>query len=221
MIRRFNFDGNPHIGIFATCTDDIALTPPHLKEKTTKSLEEALGVTAIKTFINDSSVVGSLVSGNSNGLIVSSSALGAEIKKIEERADIKVSKLPGVMNASGNLILTNDRAALVHPKLPQKAIEVIESALKVDVYGGTIAGLKTVGMAGFVTNNGILVHPKVKEAELSFLEEIFNLPVEVGTVNFGNPMVGSALIANDKGYAVGSETTGPELGRIEEALGFV
>jgi translation initiation factor 6 len=34
-------------------------------------------------------------------------------------------------------------------------------------------------------------------------------------------MLGSGLLANSKNYLAGSDTTGPELGRIEEALGFV
>jgi translation initiation factor 6 len=34
-------------------------------------------------------------------------------------------------------------------------------------------------------------------------------------------MLGSGLLANSKSYLAGSDTTGPELGRIEEALGFV
>ncbi len=34
-------------------------------------------------------------------------------------------------------------------------------------------------------------------------------------------MLGSGLLANSKNFVAGSETTGPELGRIEEALGFL
>ncbi|HID27756.1 MAG TPA: translation initiation factor IF-6, partial [Methanosarcinales archaeon] len=36
-----------------------------------------------------------------------------------------------------------------------------------------------------------------------------------------SPLIGSALLANTNGYVVGSETTGYELGRIEDALGFI
>jgi translation initiation factor 6 len=34
-------------------------------------------------------------------------------------------------------------------------------------------------------------------------------------------MLGSGMLANSNGYLAGSDTTGPELGRIEEALGFI
>ena len=34
--------------------------------------------------------------------------------------------------------------------------------------------------------------------------------VNIGTVNYGSPLVGSALLANTKGYVVGRESTGIE-----------
>ena len=86
---------------------------------------------------------------------------------------------------------------------------------------GTIGGLKTVGMAGVATNMGLLVHPRISEEEIAVLEKLFGLPVDVGTVNLGSPLVGSGVLANSKGYLAGIETSGPELGRIEDALGFL
>jgi len=97
---------------------------------------------------------------------------------------------------------------------------VIAKTLGVKVYKGTIGGLKTVGMAAVATNKGILAHKNATQEELEFLEHIFELPVEIGSVNFGVPLIGAALLANTKGYAAGYETTGAELGRIEDALGF-
>ncbi|MDY6865156.1 MAG: translation initiation factor IF-6 [Halobacteriota archaeon] len=220
MIRRFSFDGNPNLGIFASCTNELVLLPLYSKDKIVQEVKESLSADiAITTLIGDSSVLGSLACGNSSGMLVSPNISSGEMKKIEEYT--KVSTFPGILNAVGNLVLANDSAALVHPKLSEKAVEVIKDTLKVDVYKGMIGGLKTVGVLGVVTNKGLLVHTRVKDSEISLLDDAFGLPVDVGTVNLGNPLVGSALIANDKGYVVGSETTGHELGRIEGALGFV
>ena len=219
MDRQFSFSGNPHIGIFATCTEGFIILPPDVPKKVTDMLEKALFVASIKTYISGGSVTGSLVSGNSSGVIVSPYASVSEIGEIKKYTN--VSKLPGKMSAAGNLILVNDTAALVHPNLSDEAIKVIEDTLKVDVHKGTIAGLKTVGMAGVATNRGIVVNPKIKEQELKILDSVFGLPVGVGTVNLGGQMIGSGLLANTKGYAAGLNTTGHELGRIEEALGFI
>jgi translation initiation factor 6 len=76
-------------------------------------------------------------------------------------------------------------------------------------------------MCGAATNRGILVHPRASVSEIDQLENLFGLSVDIGTVNFGSPLIGSGLLANSHGYLAGSETTGPELGRIEDALGFL
>ncbi len=75
-------------------------------------------------------------------------------------------------------------------------------------------------MAAVATNKGVLAHKDATREELEFLEQIFELPVDIGSVNFGVPAIGSALLANSKGYAAGNETTGAELGRIVDAFGF-
>jgi translation initiation factor 6 len=76
-------------------------------------------------------------------------------------------------------------------------------------------------MTAVVTNKGLLAHPRITDAEIAICEELFGLPVDIGTVNLGSPLVGSGLLANSRGYVAGDETTGPELGRIEDALGFL
>jgi len=45
--------------------------------------------------------------------------------------------------------------------------------------------------------------------------------VMVGTVTFGSPFVGAGCCASDSHALVGSGSTGPELNRIEDALGLI
>jgi translation initiation factor 6 len=217
-IKRMSFNGSPNIGVFVANTETLAIVPPEISQRDVEIIKQELKVEIIRTTIDESSVVGSLVAGNSNGLIISQYALDSEISKLEKFT--KVAKLPEKMTAAGNLILANDYAAIVHPQLSKKAIDVINRTLKVKAVKGTIAGLKTVGAAGAATNRGLLVHPNVTEEEIKLLEKVFELPVDIGTVNLGSPLIGTALIANSKGYLAGSLTSGFELGRIEEALGF-
>ncbi|MEM2934047.1 MAG: translation initiation factor IF-6 [Methanocellales archaeon] len=219
MKKRMSFNGSPNIGVFVANTEELAVVPPELSQRDIEIIKQELKVEIIRTTIDESSVVGSLIAGNSHGLIVSKYALDSEILKL--RKFTKVAKLPDKMTAVGNLILANDYAAIVHPQLSKKAIEVINRTLRVKAVKGTIAGLKTVGTAGVATNRGLLVHPNLTEEELKLLEKVFELPVDIGTVNLGSPLIGTALIANSKGYLAGSMTTGFELGRIEEALGFI
>ena len=223
----FDVDGSPYIGIYALCTESLLLLPAHVSDRLAEELGHVLEVKVIRTYIAEMPLIGCLAAGNSNGLVVSQYTLEREIEHIKsvakaEGVECKIRRLPvgEKMTAAGNIILANDSVALVHPGLSEEAIEVIRDTLDVDVYRGEIGGLRTVGMAAVATNRGILAHKDATKAELTYLEEIFRLRVEIGSVNFGVPLIGAALLANTKGYAAGYETTGAELGRIEDALGF-
>ncbi len=218
MIRTVDIYETPLIGVFATCTEDVALVPPCTKPETCAQLEKLLGVRVIETLVGGSVVVGAISRGNSNGFLF---PRGSGTEELQKLTGVPAATIPDKLNAVGNIVLANDTAALVHPELSDNALKVIGNTLKVEVYRGTIAGIKNVGMAGVATNKGLLVHPKVTPSESEFLEEIFGLTVEIGTTNFGTQMLGSGLLANSKGYVVGSETTGPEMGRIEDSLGFI
>ena len=217
MVRTLNVYDNPVIGVFATCTEDVALVPIGTKSTVCDSLAEFLDVRVIPTLIGGSTVVGSLVRGNSNGFLIPNIADPDDLKDV----GLPVNTLPGKLSAVGNIVLANDSVALVHSEMSNAAIKVVSDTLGVDVHRGTIAGLNTVGMAGTVTNKGLLIHPRATQAEIENLENIFGLPVDIGTSNFGSQHVGSGVIANSKGYVAGSNTTGHELGRIEDALGLI
>ncbi len=225
--RLFSVDGSSYIGVFATCTESLVLLPPQTSNRLAAEMERALEVKALRTSIAEISLVGCLTVGNSNGFILSPYTLDSEIQRIKdlmqaEGLRVKLGLLPyrDTMSAVGNIILANDTVALVHPQLSEKTIDMIKETLGVEVYKGTIGGLKTVGMAAVATNKGVLAHKNATHDELEFLEDIFKLPVDIGSVNFGVPLIGAALLANTKGYAAGDETSGVELGRIVDALGF-
>ncbi|MGB8216586.1 MAG: translation initiation factor IF-6 [Candidatus Methanoperedens sp.] len=219
MKRKLNISGSPVLGVFASCTDELVFVPGNTSPETIKYIEESLGVIAVSSLVGGSSIVGSLLRGNCRGVVVAGLIYDKELRAL--RKHTKASKLTGELNAAGNLILANDTAALVNPDLSDKSVGIIKKALDVDVKRGTIGGLKTVGMAGIATNKGVLVHPKSTPSEIGVIEELFNLPVDIGTVNFGSPLVGSGILANGKGYVVGEDTTGPEISRIEDTLGYL
>ncbi|MFZ2409995.1 MAG: translation initiation factor IF-6 [Candidatus Methanoperedens sp.] len=219
MKRKLNISGSPVLGVFAACTDELVFVPYDTPDETRKEFEKSLGVIALRSSVGGSSIIGSLLRGNSRGVMVAGLILEKELRQI--RKHTKAARLTGELNAAGNLILANDTAALVHPDLSEKSVGIIKKTFGVDVKRGTLGGLKTVGMAGIATNKGVLVHPKSSPAEIGLIEELFALPVDIGTVNFGSPLVGSGLLANSKGYVVGEDTTGPEISRIEDTLGYL
>ena len=165
-------------------------------------------------------MIGSLLSMNSIGAVVCDFIDQASLKIIQE-SNLEICVIDDKINAAGNDILVNDYGALVHPDFKEKTIEELNEIFNVPVYKGTISSLKTVGMSAVVTNKGLLCHPKVTDDEKRILEKVFKVPVMIGTVNHGSPVIGSGIVANSKGAIIGDSTTGIEMGRIEEALGFL
>ena len=217
---RAAFSGSPYIGVFARETDDCLLLRPDTDVDRTAFGEE-LGVTVVPTTVGGSSTVGALAVGNTNGLLLSSHVTDRERERIAEHVSVPMTELPGRINAAGNVVLANDTGAYVHPDLSREAVDAVETALEVPVRRGAIADVHTVGTAAVATNSGVLCHPKTRDDTLDELEDLLDVPADIGTVNYGGPMVGSGLLVNDTGYIVGERTTGPELGRIEDALGHV
>ncbi|ELZ02933.1 translation initiation factor IF-6 [Natrialba chahannaoensis JCM 10990] len=220
-MQRLAFAGSAYVGVFARATDSCVLVRPDVDDDIVADLTDELAVPAIQTTVGGSSTVGALATGNENGLLVSSRVLEYERERLEEAVDVPVAELPGSINAAGNVVLANDYGAYVHPDLPREAIQIIKDTLSVPVERGDLAGVRTVGTAAVATNSGVLCHPKATDEELDVLEASLDVRADVGTINYGAPLVGSGLLANESGYVVGEDTTGPELGRIEDALGYL
>jgi len=220
-VLRAALSGSSYVGVFGRVTDDCLLVRPDIEESLLSDFEDELEVPSVPTTIAGSGTVGSLAVGNENGLLVSERVTDRERDRIEGETGLPVGELPGRINAAGNVVLANDRGAFVHPDLPRKAVRAVKETLDVPVERGTIADVRTVGTAAVVTEAGVLCHPKTTDETLDFLEELFGVYADIGTINYGGPLVGSGLIANASGYVAGQETTGPELGRIEDALGYI
>jgi len=219
MLQLLDFNENPNVGIYCRANDSVVFLQKSLQKKTKKLIAEVLGVKTVDLSIANSTIIGSLLTFNSYGAIVTEYADKETLKTIENQG-LKIYPIKDVINASGNDILVNDHGALVHPDLQNATVKKISDILGVPVQKGTIASFGTVGMAAVVTNKGCLCHPKVTDEEKQQLEKIFDVDVMIGTVNHGFPMIGSGLVANIKGAIIGKMTTGIEMGRIEEALGF-
>jgi len=219
MERTITFAGDPNIGVFARVLGDIAIIPPESTEEFRNAVRDALEVTLIETTIQGSSIIGSLVAGNSRGVVVSGLASEEEIDLLAEHREVLL--LNESMNAAGNVIMANDTFAAVHEDMPTDLAKAIGEFLEVEVIHLTLGGVKTVGMAGVATNKGVIVHPRATERQIAMLEEIAKVPVGTGSINMGGALVGTGLLVNERGYLAGNATSGFELGRIEDVFGFL
>ena len=219
MEHTITFDGDPNIGVFSRVLGDIVVIPPESPADFRAAVKEALDAEIIETTIQGSTIIGSLVAGNSRGVVISGLATDEEVDKLAEYREVLL--LTENMNAAGNVIMANDTFVAVHPDMPADMGKAIAEFLGCELIFLTLGGVKTVGMAGVATNKGVIVHPRATAQELSRLEIVAKIPVGTGTINMGSALVGTGLLVNEKGYIAGNATSGFELGRVEDVFGFL
>ena len=220
MLKRVDIVGNPNLGVFILATDDLAIVPYNLIDEKVEIIKETLEVDAVKSSISGSSLIGSLAVANSNGLVVSPHVLDREIKQFEDLG-LNVATVPGRYTALGNIIAANDKGAIVSPFLSEDAINIIEETLDVNVKATSMIGSDIIGSLIQVTNKGFLISSKAVQSEVRLAQEVFGVEGDIGTVGKGIPLVGACSIANSNGAIVAKDSTGPEMARVEEALGFL
>ena len=216
-LKKGSFHGDPNIGLFAFATDrylfaaDDSINVDNLK------------VPVVASTISGTQLCGMFAVGNSNGIILPVMVDKLEIKRIStqmKKLGVNVLCLESKSNTFGNLILCNDKAALASPELkPFK--KKIEACLKVPVTFGKILDMDIVGSVCIATNKGFLLNMHAGDNDFEFVKKVLGTEGDIGTVNFGGQFIRSGLAANSSGAITGSRTSGPELSRIEEALGFI
>lgn len=218
-VEQFNIAGSSFVGIYCVANEDIVLVPWALDKDTVARIEVVLKARAVRLALGGSTLLGACTAMNSKGMVMTNLADKEDYKALKK--DFNIVMTPDGLNAAGNNVLCSDRAALVHPGFSARMVAKISDALGVEVQKGTLGGVRTVGSAGIAVNTGVLCHPKATDEELAQLRDLFKVNVQIGTANYGNAMVGAAVVANTKGAIAGSLSTGIELGRIEDALGYL
>ena len=212
---------SPYSGVFCATNDLLTLVPPGIPDDDMAAIGEALGTTVEVITIGGSSVLGTLVATNNKGLLVSNLVTSLELEKLEKwckNLNLNLGILSERANAIGNNFLLNDSGGFCNERLSSSSIRDAEKIFEVVVKSQSFNGMDTLGMIGCVNNNGGLCHPDIDENERKIMEEVLDVPVMEGTVNFGMPLVGAGVITSSKGAVCGRQSTGVELGRVEEAL---
>lgn len=218
-LRQVDVNGNPYVGVVCVASEDLVLAPFDAKPEHVELIKETLEAEVITMSLGGTTLVGTMIAMNNKGAVVGDIATQEELERLGEHREVLV--IHGRLNCAGNLIMTNDKKAWVHPRIDEESRNEIADILGVEIAEGDVAGMGVVGSVGCSTNRGVLVHPKVRPEELEALREFFGLPVDIGTLNYGSPMIGACCVANSRGALTGTHSTGIELGRLEEALGLI
>lgn len=131
---------------------------------------------------------------------------------------IRIQRVEERLSALGNVIVTNDHIALVHPDLERETEEIIADVLGVEVFRQTVADNVLVGSYMALSNRGGLVHPKTSIQDQDELSSLLQVPLVAGSVNRGSNVIGGGLVVNDWMAVCGLDTTAPELSVIESVF---
>ncbi len=212
---------SPYAGVFCATNDNLTLVPPGIPADDMEAISEALGTKLEVITLGGSRVLGTLIAMNDSGILVSNIVTDLELEKfsiISQKHNIEFGVLPDRSNAIGNNFLINDNGGFSNERLGKRAKDKAEEILKVNLVSQSINEMDTLGMIGCITNKGGLCHPDVSGLEKEKMEGVFGIKLMEGTVNFGLPLVGAGIVANSNGAVCGRQSTGVELGRMEEAL---
>ena len=211
--------GSDQVGIHLAAVGNILLHPPELPQHILDIFEATLQLEMHPISIGGSNLIGALVAGNSRGMAVADIASESDIDMLTAFGDVVV--MEGGVNTAGNLLLVNEQGAVASPSIPEDGLEIMADVMGVQVGVSTIAGQDVVGSLGVCNDQGVLLHPDVSPEEVLVIQEVLGVPPMVGTVAFGSPYVGAGVCATNNGAVAGTETTGPELNRMEDALGLI
>ena len=211
MFQQTTIDGDHNIGLYGFATDRYCCVGA-----SHKTLEKTLQVKLHVGSVFGTPFVGMFCTGNSAGMMAARMA-----QEYTEGLGVDHALfLDTEFTALGNLVVMNDHGIVVSPLLRRHA-NAIEAFFGVPVAVSRIGGSSLAGSVCVATNKGCLWHPRARDHEIALLEKTLTVAVAVGTVSFGSPFVKAGLLVNSKGFVVSPSTTGIEMGRITEALGFL
>ena len=211
--------GNSQVGVYLTVVGNNLFYPSSLDKPAIEEISQCFDLEMNPMLIGGSSLLGSLIVGNNKGIAVADIATEEDLDKLSSFGEVVI--LESGVNAAGNLVECNDHRAIVSKSIPTPGVELIGEVLGVKTARTRVAGQDTVGSLLVANNKGILSHPDISSSEVKEIEAVMSVPVMVGTVCFGSPYVGAGCVTSENDALVGSGSTGPELNRIEDALGLI
>ena len=220
MIIRAQIFGRSVIGVFLAANNYYILYPPTLLKPLLKKFKTVFEEPFYPLTINNSNLLGVYTVSNKYGIIVPHIIREDELNKLKSHINdsSQIGVLKSVDNAFGNLILCNDKGAVISSFLENYKTE-IEDILNVETVIYEFANYYLPGSISLANNYGCLIHPLSTDKEVEFISSILKVDeVDVSTVNRGAPYLSSGAIVNDKSGIFGIDCTGPEMMRITSVL---
>lgn len=224
-ILKYQIFGRDTVGVYLEVNNLYGLYPPTLLKSTLKEFKKVFSEPLFPLSINNSPLIGVYLSSNKNGIIVPHIVRDDELEKLKSYLktideSINIGILNSIDNAYGNLILCNDKGAIISSFLKDYRNK-IEDILNVETIVYEFADLNLPGSISLANNKGCVVHPLSTDDDVEYIGSILKVnEIDVSTVNRGIPYISSGVVANDKSGIFGLACTGPEMMRLTNVLGL-
>ena len=141
-----------------------------------------------------------------------------DMLKVHLRDSIQIGIIDSIDNAFGNLILCNDKGAIISTFLEDYRKQ-IEDVLNVETVVYEFANCYLPGSISIANSYGCLVHPLAEDDEINYISSVLKVEeTDVSTINRGIPYLSSGAVVNDNSGIFGAESTGPEMMRLSNVL---
>jgi len=224
-ILKFQLYGKNSIGVYLAVNNSFGLYPPTLLKTSIKKIKTIFAEPFFPLSINNSNLIGVYSASNKYGIIVPHIIREDELNRLTTyskniNGNYQIGVLKSIDNAFGNLILCNDKGAIISSFLKDYK-QKIEDILNVETIVYEFADNYLPGSIGLANNTGCLVHPLSTDGEIEYISAILKInEIDVSTVNRGIPYLSSGAIVNDTSGIFGNECTGPEMMRLTNILGL-
>lgn len=213
--------GGDHIGLYIKASNSYILYHSSVPERKVSLLEKELNASTIPVYLVNVLITSPFIAGNKNGIIIPylfEEYAKEELVKMMKKIDINVGILKNKYTSLGNLILANDKGAVVSPILSIASRKIISDVLDVEIVPATIGRFSYVGSLAVSNSHGALIAPMIREDEKMVIKDILKTSLYTGTINGGVEFISSGIVVNDNGVVVGTATTGKELMTISQAF---
>ncbi|MBI4095900.1 MAG: translation initiation factor IF-6 [DPANN group archaeon] len=218
-------EGNSNIGLFGIATDKFCLVGRTVSEIKIKEIEKVLRVPVFQIGLYGTELVGLFCAANSSTVLLPDIVSEHELKTLRAnlaKINVSVSVIKTEHTALGNTILLNNKSGIISEAYDKKAVAEIKKAFpNVEFVQMDLSGLPTPRTVGIVTDCGGIFSPNLSDSEIKKIEHVFGFEIGLGTVNLGNPFVSTGIIANSNGFVIGRASSGYEISRVDESLGFI
>jgi translation initiation factor 6 len=214
--------GKSLIGVYLEVNNSFVLYPPTLIKSDLQKVKQIFDINLYPFTVNNSKLIGIYSASNKYGLILPDILRDDELSKLKnyianEENAIHVETVKSIDNAFGNLVLCNDKGAIISSLLHDYR-SVIEDALNVETVEFDFAGIHLPGSIGIANNKGCLVHPLTKNEDIEYISSILKVETDVSTINRGTPYLSAGAVVNDSNGIFGIRSTGPEMMRLSNVL---